>query len=247
MPTTVTQRQLVEGALKDLGVLGAGRSLSGEDAVDGAKICNELMDALATERLTIYHTLRNAYSLVASTASYTIGSGGDFSQVWPEWISEAGVILDDTADDPLEQAIRVLQVQGWSQVGFKTVTGSVVQAIYYDKSWATGLGRIYVTPIPTVSTIDLVLYTPQALTEFSSLTAEYTFPPGYRRMLRKLLALEMGPAFDVPISQDLRDQAREAKASVKRANMQFNTLRVDPALQTFNRSHYRGFNILTGE
>jgi hypothetical protein len=230
VPTTVTCRQLIEGALKMLGVVGAGITMSGEAAVDGFLVANEMLDGLATERLTIYTNATSTYPLTASQASYTIGVGGNFNQARPLWIAAAGIIDDDTLPNPIEIPIRVLNQQGWSTVSIKSLTGTTVRAIYYDNSWAAGLGRIYVHPIPTGSDVALVLYTPTALTEFASLATPYSFPPGYRRMLRALLAIELAPFYEVEVPASVFTIATQARAYVKRANIKFNVLGVDRGL-----------------
>ncbi len=245
MPTTVTPRKIIEGAYKMLGVVGAGAHMAGELARDGFVVANDMLDGLATERLTIYSNATTVYPLTANQVSYSIGVGGDFNQARPLWISEAGVIDDNTLADPVELPIRVLNQQGWSMVPMKSLTDTLVRAIYYDKSWTNGLGRIYVHPISSVNTVSLVLYTPTALTEFASLSTPYSFPPGYRRMLRALLAIELAPSQDVSVSPEIYKIATEAKAYIKRANMQFKVLGVDRALLSGLRG--RRYNISSDE
>lgn len=240
MPQQVTARDLIQGALKMIGIVGQGVTMSGEQAVEGFRVLNDMMDGFKTQRLTAYHTPREVFSLLPNVASYTIGLTGDINTQRPMWISEAGLILDDTADPPIEVPIPVLNAQAWAQVRAKALTGNLVQAVYYDHAWsqAAGLGNIYVTPIPTVSTLDLVLYLPKMMDEFTSLSTVYTFPPGYRRMFRSNLAVELAPDYNVPVSGELMKIAMDSLKWLKAANMQFNVLKMPrPLLVTYARRH----------
>jgi hypothetical protein len=63
-----------------------------------------------------------------------------------------------------------------------------------------------------------------------ALTTDYTFPPGYERMLRTNLACEISPMYQVQVSPDLKKMAVDSMADVKRANQRENQLVLDSAL-----------------
>lgn len=230
----MTAHDLITASLKSIGVIAAGETASAEDAADGLSRLNDLMDAFSTERLTIYEVVRTTKTLTAGTASYSIRSGGDINIVRPVWIERAGLIQDINADPQTEQPIRVLTDQEWARVAQKDFDSTYVQGIYYTHGWSAGeRSLIYVYPVPTTSTTALVLYTPGVATgEFADLTTDYTFPQGYRRFFRTALALELAPEFAAPISPELREQARDARANVKRANVRFAELGIDAALRS---------------
>lgn len=214
----MTGLALISSALKAIGVLGAGETADSEDTTDGLLRLNDLLDALGTERQSMFYVLRTTKTLTASTTSYTIGSGGSINIVRPTIIERAGLIIDTTATTPVEIPIPVLTNQEYARDVIKTLTSALSTAIYYDHGWTAGLGIIYVLPIPTVSTTQLVLYTPQALTAFADLVTDYTFPPGYARFLRTNLALELAPEYGRPADPVLVQQAMDSKADVKRSN-----------------------------
>jgi hypothetical protein len=209
---------LINAALKTIGVLAAGETASPEDAADALLRLNEMIDAWGTQRLTIYELKRTTKTLTASTASYTIGTGGSINIVRPVWIESAGLIIDTAATIPVEIPIRVLTDDEWSGIVLKTLTSPLAQGIYYDHGWVSGLATISVYPIPTVSTTQLVLYCPTAVLGMA-LATSYAFPPGYAKLLRYGLANEL-MEFGVP--NDVQDRVAvkyaEAMADVKRAN-----------------------------
>lgn len=222
----------ITGALQDLGVLAAGASPEGADGSDALTVLNQMRDALGLERLFMHTVVRTTKTLAASTASYTIGSGGDINIVRPVSIDHAMLVIDIAATEPTEVPIGNLDAAEYAAWPQKALEASRPEAIYYDKSWSAGMGRIYPLPIPDVGTTQLVLYTPGvAVGSFADLTTNYTFPPGYERAIRKALALELAPSYPgAVISQLLVKQAAESKAWVKVANLQRMPLGCDPAL-----------------
>lgn len=229
----------ITGAMKDLGVLAAGETASSEDADDAFTVLNQMADALGIERLTMYQVVRTTKVLTASTASYSIGTGGSINIVRPTWLDRAGLIIDNTASVPSEVPISVLDDEEYARWPQKTLTSTQSQAVYFDRAWSAGLGLIYPLPIPTVSTTTLVLYAPSvAVAQFADQsTTDYTFPPGYARAIRKNLALEIAPLFNADPHPLLIQQAEQSKAAVKRANVRPMTLAIDPALSG-NAGHW---------
>jgi hypothetical protein len=216
-----TAQTLIEGALKDLGVLGAGEAADADDLTDALVALNDMASSLGLERLTLYQRVRTTKTLTASTASYTIGSAGSIALDRPLWIDEAKLVYDTTASTPTEIPLDILTDQQYAAWPQKTLTSSQSQAIFYDYGLnASGYGTIYVLPIPTVNTTQLVLYTPGgALSTFADTTTDYVVPRGWNRMLRKNLALELAPMFQAQPSPLLVKQAAESKAVVKIANV----------------------------
>ena len=218
-------------ALRLLNVIQPGEDPSAEDGQTAFDVLNRWVDWLGTQRQTIYFLTRTAHTLTASTASYTIGSGGTIDIARPVWLDHAGLVIDTGASPVTEVPIRVLtedEYQSWSQ---KALTSSLSGAVYYDHNWSAGLGRVYPLPIPDVGTTQLVLYTPTAITEFANQSTDYTFPPGYARAITYNLAGELTayyPAATPP--PNLATLAADSLADVKRANFRPDHLVFDPSL-----------------
>ena len=231
----MTANDLIERALKTIGVLASGETASGSDASDSFTILNGMMDSWATQRLTIYTTARNEFNLTASTQDYTIGTGGTFNIVRPVWIVGASIIPDRNASSsqkielPIQPALNTTQ---WQQVAIKGTTSTFPLEFYYDKQWTAGLETISVWPVPSTSSAQLVLYTPTALTKFADLATDYTFPPGYEEALRYQLATRLAPEFGRPLPPEVMALAQDTFANVKRVNGSTETLPMDAALLT---------------
>jgi hypothetical protein len=238
----MTARDLITATLRRIRVLGVGDTLEHEDANDALDRLNDWIDGLALERLTMFYVARTLVPLASGQASYTIGVGGDIDMVRPTTIESAGLIFDSAAPTPYEKKLEVATDQRWQSIRQKALTSPYVRGIYYDHNYTpnqpppppattpTGLGRIYVWPVPNIGNTVLVLYTPVALTEFATLDTEYLFPPGYRRFLRTNLAGEVASEYGKQLTSDQVMAARLAKAAIKRGNIRPAEARCDPAI-----------------
>jgi hypothetical protein len=69
------------------------------------------------------------------------------------------------------------------------------------------------------------------LNEFASASAALSLPPGYKRAITTNLAVMLKPHFlDSQMDPDIRLEARESKATVKRNNMREQIAVFDPEL-----------------
>lgn len=240
-----TARALIADALRDLGVLEASEEAEAADENQAFTRLNRWVTNLDTQRATIFTVKREVFPLVANTQSYTIGPGGTFVTIRPLWCEGHGFIPDRAAALPVEiNAGRLMTLEEYRAISVKTVTSTVPHKAYYDHGFTgTGLGAITVFPKPTTSVCDLVLYLPRPMQQFEDLTTDYAFPPGYEEAVVANLAVRLAPLFRAPISDDLRQQARETMASLKRANVRSRELGMDPIFTHGGR--LGGYNVRT--
>lgn len=207
----------ITGAMQDLGLYQAGETPSAEDSALALTRVNEWIDGLANEGLTIYVTARTTWTLT-SAASYAVGTGSAVNvvrPVSPQAITSIG--FQDTSVSPtLERLVPLLTDDAYAAIPQKALTNVYPQAFYYDPTFPTGTLIPY--PIPTSSTLQGVVYTPTALTQFASLATTLTLPPGYQRFFRTNLTLEIAGAFQTQAPPALVQAATESKAILKRTN-----------------------------
>lgn len=246
----MTAQDLIRSVLVLTGALAQGESLSNADAQDAFRRLNRMVSGWKNQRLTLFVTQRNVHSFVGSQASYTIGPGGDWDQARPQFLSYAGLILTATNPD-IEIPLRLLTTKDWTFQSVKDITSTLPTALYYETSFPSsgatvGLGRIYAWPVPTQIN-QVALYCPTAITEFATLTTDYSLPPGYEDALEYGLAvklIEAGMGLREHLS-DMVPQAKEALGLIKRANIQPVTASIDPALWP-SRNARPSFNYRTG-
>lgn len=221
----MTARDLVTAALRILGVLREGGSLSGTQGVAGLRVFNRMLDAFPLERQLVYAIDRQLFALVANTQSYTLGPGGTWNTTPLYGVGTPRPVEIDSAywQDPttLDEIPVVLMTEGeFQSLNARTITGTVVQRLYYKPSMPQG--DVFVWPTPTL-VANMVLYLAKPWNAGHTLDTVLTLPPGYQRMLEYGLAEEWGSEYPNFLREDIRDNAREAKALVKRQN-----LRIEP-------------------
>lgn len=216
----MTVSQLITAALQDLRVLQVGESASANDAAYGLNRLNDWINGLATEGLTVYSRVRTTWT-ISSASNYTIGTGATINCARPTGpMAIENVGFQDTSVSPtIEYNLGpVLTEDAYAGIAQKALTSVYPQSVYYNPTFSSGFGLIYLWPIPTSSTLQGVIYTQVPVDEFSALADTISLPPGYRRFLRTGLAKELASAFDSPLTPDLQQAAIESKADIKRAN-----------------------------
>ena len=199
---------------------------------------NSLRDQWAAERLQIYESTRTTATLTASQASFTLGSGGNIDIVRPVYLDH--VHFQDTSVSPTEEyPLTPLTEDAYAAIPQKAQTATLPSSWYYNPRFATSRGTLWPFPIPTSSTLQWVIYAPTAVPSFAALTTSLSVPPGYERMIRSNLAMELAPAFGKQIEPWLREMALNSVAVVKRANMRMTDMSLDPgALGHSGVGHY---------
>jgi hypothetical protein len=231
-------RAIVEGALKMIGALAAGETASAEDATDALARLNSLIDLWQTERLTIGVVARTVFEdVVAGTASYTMGDGGDIdTEQDPPTKLEGAAYLESGLVTP----IAVLTPQEWQGLTDASRQEKYPVGVHFERG--APLATVTVYPTPSDASIDLVLWWGSAFQGFANLTTNYDLLPGHENALRFNLAVDLGPEFGKAPDAVIVGRADSTKAAIKRANLTVPKLRADDAI--ISRRH--GFDINTG-
>lgn len=231
----MTALELITSSLVMTGALAQGETPNNNDAQDAFVRLNRMVSGWANQRLTIFVTQRNVYSLVANQGTYTIGPSGNFNQSRPIWISYAGLILTTPSPD-VEIPLTIYTIKDYWLNAVKDLTSTLPTALYYNPTFPSsgvtvGMGQIIFWPIPT-EVNQVALYTPIQLAEFAALSTDYSLPPGYEDALEYNLAVRLiqaGMGLRANLA-DIHPMARETLSIVKRANITPVTASIDPAL-----------------
>lgn len=183
---------------------------------------NTMLDSWGLESLLTYQVLQENFPLTASTAAYTIGSGGAFNTVWPNRIVKAFIRDSSNSDSP----VRVLPSASYDSIIGKSVGNSQPTDLYYERSFPLGTIKIYPKPIAGLT---LFLDSMKQLQSFSTFTDTLSLPPGYQRAIESNFCIELAPGLTT-VSPEVVKIAKESKASLKGMNAQDSFLRFDAAL-----------------
>jgi len=207
-----TARSLIARSLRELGALAVGETPTADEASDALTTLNELLEAWSLERLMVYHIAEVTKALTASTASYTIGSGGSINTARPLRIENAVLRDANTLDIP----VRLLTRQEYAGIALKQTTSTYPYWLYYDNHYnASGYGTITLWPVPSTSDKTLHLWLWQPLSSVATLDTTIDLPPGYTRALRSNLALELAAEYGREVPTTLLTVALDSKDWIK--------------------------------
>lgn len=241
-----TVRDICTQALQDLMVVGADQSMSATEGTLAFTKLNNLMDQGTTESLLLYSNLRTLLALTPSQAEYTVGDpGGDFEIPRPLYLDFVNYYDTSASDPPAEIPLVPFTDQAWAGITMKELESNLPTNYYYNLTFPLATLSLY--PVPTSSTLVLVLYNRQQITEFASLDTTISLPPGWRRYLVSNLAVELAPAFEREPSPTLLRIAQDSKAKLKRSNIRLTDAVLDNgALIGAKRGGYSYWDFLAG-
>lgn len=227
----MTVLELITSAMKEVGAVASGENPTDDEAQDCLVWLNRMVNGFGVDRLTIYEIVSTTKALTSGTQTYTIGTGGNINIARPVWIERAG-LLDSASSPDLEVPRALYTPDVWASIRLKTLTSTWFNGLYYDHAYTAGLGNISLYPVPTSTTLSLVLYVPTPITVFADVNASIVLPPGYEDVLHYGLAVRIAPMFGREASQTTKDLAADTMGLIKRANVQPIDLVCDPALTT---------------
>ena len=183
-----TAGEIIEGALRLLGVLAEDESPSAATANDALSAMNQMIESWNTERLAVFSTQDQVFTWPASAISRTLGPSGNF-------VGNRPILLDDSTyfKDPgtgVSYGIKIINQQQYDGIAVKTVTSTYPQVLWLNMSFPDI--EMYVYPVPTRA-LEWHFISVEELTQPATLATVLTFPPGYLRAFRYNLATEMAP------------------------------------------------------
>jgi hypothetical protein len=240
MAITTTARQLIRGALLQIGAVAQGEPVDAASEADAFVRLNELVDTWSTQRLTQRYVERVVATMVVGQSTYTVGLTGDFNITRPTFVDSCNLSLDTTTP-PTEIPLSPMTDAAYQQLAQKELENSQPTQWYYEPTMP--MGSIVLWPVPDSAANTLVIYVPVQLAQFATPATSYTLAPAYARALRLNLAVELAVEFGRPLDETTRWLAAESLADVKRLNVPMADLALDPALLAPGRSSW---NIYTG-
>ena len=225
----MTCADLIKASLKRINAIQANETPSAEDQSDAFLRLNDLVDAWQTERLTIFTVTRTTFTITSGTQNYAVGGAR------PTFLDHVNYIQDTTATVPVELPLPLLTDDQYAAWPNKTLTSVYPYVSYYNPTYPTG--TLTLLPTPTGTTLQGVIYAPNAVQQFATTADVISMPPGYQRALRDNLAVELWTEFreNVPIDPTLVQSARESKADMKRLNTRMLDIVLNQSLMGYGR------------
>ena len=208
-----TAGELINGALRLLGVLAEGETPSAETSADALNAMNQMIDSWNTERLSIYNTQDQTFNWPADEVIRTLGPTGDFVGNRPVLLEDSTYFRDPSTN--VSFGIKFINQQQYDGIAVKTVTSTYPQVIWVNMTMPNITMAIY--PKPT-RLLEWHFVSAQELTQPATLATNIILPPGYQRAFRYNLACELAPEFGVEPSRQVQRIAMTSKRNIKRIN-----------------------------
>jgi hypothetical protein len=244
-PLSFNAESVITASLGDINALSLeeGEVPTSAQGQDALRRLNAMISGWSIHALAIPFIQREVFNVTANVGTYTIGPGGDFDTIRPTSLEGAGLLLNSSSP-PVEIPRALLTDDAYELIQVKDLTSNQWTSVYYNPTFEDDLATIILWPIPTTAGNDLVLYRKEAVQGFPNLSTPQSFPPGYFEAFEYNLALRLCIPYSKPASGDLRQQAAQAFATIKRQNYKLNDAYLDPGL-TMTRRY--GYNIQTGQ
>jgi hypothetical protein len=208
-----TAGDLINGALRLLGVLAEGETPSAETSADALTAMNQMIDSWNAERLSVFNTQDQTFTWPADEITRTLGPSGNFVGNRPVLLDDATYYRDPTTN--VSFGIKFINQQQYDGIAVKTVTSTYPQVIWVNMTYPDITMTIY--PKPTRA-LEWHFISVEELTQPANLATDILLPPGYLRAFRYNLACELAPEFGVEPSRQVQRIAMVAKRNIKRIN-----------------------------
>lgn len=210
-----TAIDLITLALKDIGALGIGQSVSPDDTVDALATLNMMLDLWSADRLSVYHLI-DVKRQATGALSYTIGPGGDFDAPRPSDIKSAFVRLT-SGSTPVDYPLGIIRArEDYNLIAAKSIN-SLPDHVFLDSDYP--LGNLYFYPVPNAQ-YELHVSVLAALPEFAAPAVKVILPPAYMAAIRYNLAIFLAPSYQLEPTPSLQRLAANAKRVIQRMNTQ---------------------------
>lgn len=210
---TATAGDLINGALRLLGVLAEGETPSAATSQDALTAFDQMIDSWNIERLSVYATFDQTFTWPANTITTTLGPTGNFVGERPVSLDLATYFVD--VQNNLSFGIKFINEDQYNNIALKNVTSTYPQVIWVNDAFPNISMKIYPKPIKD---LEWHFISVKKLVEPASLTTEISLPPGYLRAFRFNLACEIAAEFGIEPPNRVVRLADVSKRNLKRIN-----------------------------
>lgn len=213
----MTARDLINSSFRLIGVLASGESLPDDMAADGLNSLNQMIDLWSTQSLMILSRVFEYFPLVVNQTAYQWGTGApDFNSPRPQKIEDINW-QQVSGSTTVELPIEIINQDQWAAIAVKTITSNLPTRMWPQYLFPYMIVNFW--PIPSVAG-NVVIWSWKPLSSVASLTTNLVLPPGYSKMMRYNLAVELAPEYGKVLDEIILAQAIDSKADVKRMNIQ---------------------------
>ncbi|NMX39365.1 hypothetical protein HBO34_15935 [Pseudomonas veronii] len=221
-----TPVELINLALKQVGVLGVGQTASAEDIADAFKMLNMMLAQWSVKRNVVYQIV-DVPCLATGAQTYSVGVGADFDTPRPSKIFGAYCRQLNNPGLPVDYQLDLLQsISDYTRIATKTM-GTLPSMVWYDPQMPTGV--LHTWPV-AISGYELHILALKPLGKFASPYDDITLPEVYEEALMYNLAGRLYPLYGMPQNPVIIALANASLATVRQSNLQIATLNMPASL-----------------
>lgn len=229
---------LITEALVTIKALAVGETAGPDMANDALNRYREVLESLSIQNLAVYATTTTVVPVVTNQAAYLLGPGGTGQRPLSMNSIDSAFITYNSVDYPLE----VITQAEYDAQPVKSLTGIPYQ-IAFDNGFPDARVTLWPGPYQNAA---LTISLKKTFSEPLTLQDTFSMPPGYRRMVRLMLAMALLPDYPGMTEgeqQRLERDTKKATAEVKRGNIEISVMRSDAAGMGFHGGGYRDWRL----
>ncbi len=202
MAVARTVQQVVEGALRVLGVLASGEVSSADDTAIGLEVLQDLLAEWSDGGLVVPSVIQEAIPLVVGLVTYTVGENGAPSLVTvrPEQI--IGAFVRDASN--YDYDVTIIQEKAYRGLADKASVAGRPDQLWYNATAPNGTIKVWPAPSAIES---LWISSMKPFTEPTALADDLLnvvqIPRNYHNALKWNLAVQLAPEYGKEPSEAL--------------------------------------------
>ena len=187
-----TVQELIKAAFRKVGAISTGQTPSDGELQDALDDLNRMLETWSTREILTYVSTSENFSMVAGTASYTMGSSGTASSTRAKKILDAFVRDSSNYD----HSVRIIGEGEYNAVKSKT-TQSRPNRLFYDPEYPLGVINLY--PVPNAAETMYIESQKLLHTAFTALTTTVSLPGEYEEAIIYNLAVRLAPEHELEV------------------------------------------------
>lgn len=228
----VTAQTLLNSAAQLVNIIEGGESLDATESTNGLAVLNDMLETWRLEELLIYASSDQTFNITAGVGTYAIGTGATWNTTRPVSIRNGYTTISG-----IDQPFLMIGDAEYNSISFKAQPGSWPQVANYTASYPNG--SITFWPVPA-QTMTATLSLDVVLSSVASLATSIDLPPGYSKLLKYNLAVELAAEYNVPVPPQVKEIADKTMGAVKVANLPDDVLSFDAQWSTPGAYYYTG-------
>lgn len=201
-----TVAEIVKSSLRKLEVSRP----SATELSDGMEALNFMLDNWASDPTIVSARTQDSFSLAASAATYSVGSGSTIDITWPGRVTSAYV-----RENGIDYPISVFSAEEYAYTPQKSIEQRPL-ALYYERTYPAGTFMFWPTPDQVYTGY---IWSDRGFTTYTSTSTTVSLPPEYIAALIWNLAIELAPEFGKDISSVVIARASHTLKNIKNTNI----------------------------